>query len=424
MLLIHSALPTGGIETFFVRLAEARYRRRENTKVLLLRDKEASNPDLLRRISAVADVVFLQDVLVPGFSLARLHPYLFPVSRMDAGRVEALLEGITSIHVTDGRGSYLADMLLDAGRGKRVPVSVGVYHSREFTWSYPFIPFFERVNRQVFKERAGEGNAIFFNDKLPQVYASHGYPVQDCPVFPLGVVESKHNAVSTRGTPRKPPLKIVSVGRLQPFKSYHYWMPALVRDLVNQGVAVQYDIYGKGPLESEIAAEVDRLGVGGHINLKGELDYSRFSEVVSAYDLFVGSGTAIVEAASLGVPSVVAIESERRPLTYGFFSDIQGFTYNEDGVAEKVPVLSCLRQYLGLADGQLEDLRRAHTKKAEIFSIEACAENFSQIGRPSTAATSTFLGALSRWRYVVSFFAFCVMLKFLGTSHGRVRYGE
>jgi len=47
MLFIYGSLALGGIETFFVRMAKARAEIGMKTKILLLNNKERSNPELL-----------------------------------------------------------------------------------------------------------------------------------------------------------------------------------------------------------------------------------------------------------------------------------------------------------------------------------------------------------------------------------------
>ena len=427
LLLIHSSLPTGGIETFFLRLATERHRRNERTKILLMKGRVSCDPDILRRIGIVAEIFFLDDLLGSKISAAKLHPYLFPISSIDRVSAAKLLDGVDFVHTTDARGLYLADQILRTCSVK-LPVTVGIYHSKEFTWDYNFIPFFEKENRKLFQHCADLGGIVFFNDRIPQLYNDYGYSIDKYNLFPIGVV-SINKPVATEidrfSNFKKKKIRIVSVGRLHPFKSYNYWMPLLVKSLTSKGIDVSYDIFGSGPMRDELDAVVKKLGLRGQVNLMGDLEYERFSQVVQNYDLCVGSGTAIVEAASLGVPSIVAIESERRPLTYGFFSQIEGFTYHEDGIAEKTDVGSHIDTLMRLEKEELDILCKAHIEKAKIFSMESCASNFAQL--PSSVA-DVFVepsrgGMLSRLRYVLSFFSFCAFLKLVGTSHGKVRYG-
>lgn len=427
LLLVHSALPKGGIETFFVRLATERFRRNEPTKILLMKRSEASDPELLRSIGAVAEVHYLEDILNSNLEPAKVHPYLFPVSRFSSTAASSLLSDVNFIHVTDGRGLQLASQIMDTCKSY-LPVTVGVYHSREFTWQFPFIPFFEKANRQSFAQCAAKGGVMFFNDKLPEMHEAKGYEFRSYRLFPLGVTSLRNSDIQNTKEYKanlNNKLRIVSVGRLHPFKSYHYWMPGVVKSLIDSGIDVQYDIYGSGPIKGELEAEIKKLGLQKHVELKGELEYSKFSQLVGSYDLFVGSGTAIVEAASIGVPSIIAIESEKSPLTYGFFSTLKGFTYNEDGVSEKADAEAYIRTLVKLDAEELQNLSRAHVKKAMMFGIEACADNFEKAPYYLTSHKNPLptSGKLARFRYVLSFYLFCLLLRTAGSTHGKVRYG-
>ena len=48
--------------------------------------------------------------------------------------------------------------------------------------------------------------------------------------------------------------------------------------------------------------------------------------------VFVGSGTSIIESSALGIPSIIGIESNNDGETYGFFSNLRGYSYNEDNL--------------------------------------------------------------------------------------------
>ena len=58
MLFIYGALPVGGIETFFVRMAKERFKKKLSTSILLLSKPEQSNNELLSEIKKYANVIF------------------------------------------------------------------------------------------------------------------------------------------------------------------------------------------------------------------------------------------------------------------------------------------------------------------------------------------------------------------------------
>lgn len=120
-------------------------------------------------------------------------------------------------------------------------------------------------------------------------------------------------------------------------------MLQVVRNLIDKGYNLTYTIYGDGELKGDIYKQISALNLEGIVVLKGRIPYSKLREVISGYDAFVGSGTAILESAITGVPSIIGIESTYEAITYGYLSDISGFTYNElvEG-RDKVSIEECL----------------------------------------------------------------------------------
>jgi glycosyltransferase involved in cell wall biosynthesis len=125
------------------------------------------------------------------------------------------------------------------------------------------------------------------------------------------------------GIQRKPVHgKIVSVGRLDKMKSYNIYMVDVVKDLLQRGYKVSYDIYGEGPLREEIEEKIRISKLEKHIHLRGQMDYRETEITLSDAFVFVGMGTASIEASMCGVPSIVAIADATEPLTYGFLQDL------------------------------------------------------------------------------------------------------
>lgn len=101
-------------------------------------------------------------------------------------------------------------------------------------------------------------------------------------------------------------VRIVSVGRLVDFKMYNIGVARIVEACLAHGVDVTWDIYGDGPLRAKIEGEIHRLNLMDRVKITANLDYGDFSSTVARYDLFVGMGTAALEAAMIGVPTICA----------------------------------------------------------------------------------------------------------------------
>src|SRR5690606_21996600 len=298
MLFIHASLAMGGVETFYVRMAKERHRIGQNTKILLISPRSRSNPELLANAEKYADVYFLNEIsLLPPW-VARLIPYhlslLIPLNKK---RVLDVFDEVDFVHTSGSFGVFLAAKMLRMVSLK-IPVTIGLYHSLEFSWGRGELPYYERKNRELFFNVIPKRNVIFFNDSMIDFYGKDFFETN---LFPLGVIENRSNS-AVRTKTKMNELLIGSVGRLVEFKSYNLWMIDVVNELKKEGVNVCYQIYGDGPLKEDMQHRINELGVSEQVILKGTLNYSDFEKVVSSFDVFVGSGTAIVEAASLGVP--------------------------------------------------------------------------------------------------------------------------
>lgn len=144
MLFIYGALPLGGIETFFVRMAKERAKRGLKTSILLLSTPEASDKSLLEEMRGYAQVLFPQDLfsIIPGFS--RRFPLLSPIKK---NILLELFREVDQIHVFDGMHALLGNRFNKIAR-KKVPITVGFYHYIKYLWGGNEVAHFEKVNRK------------------------------------------------------------------------------------------------------------------------------------------------------------------------------------------------------------------------------------------------------------------------------------
>lgn len=123
-------------------------------------------------------------------------------------------------------------------------------------------------------------------------------------------------------------LRIISIGRVDKMKLYNLSAPSIVRNLMNQHISCYWDIYGEGEMLDECINESKRLEVDGYIKYKGTLDYREFHSKVIEYDVFVGMGTAALEAAQTKIPVILALGWERNA-SGGFLSESYGDSVGE-----------------------------------------------------------------------------------------------
>ncbi|RZG75958.1 hypothetical protein EXU29_00670 [Acinetobacter wuhouensis] len=368
MLIIYGALGLGGIETFFVRLAKERFRSNKKTKVLFLVPKYKAKYDnaLLQELLKYADVYYYEDVFKKTFINWRFvlcHSF-------NILKVKEILEDCNQIHVSDAQNGLLANEMLKL-LNIRKPITFGVYHSMEFTWKMERFPYFERVNRKFFYEVVDSHNIMCFSMGTKEVIKKRtGYDLKNAKTFRLGVVSLNIN--KERVITEKPKnIKVCAIGRLTDFKTYNFWMPKIISDLNNKGLKITLDIYGNGESEKKVKDIVSEYSE--YVKVFPSFNYGEFKTVVSSYDLFIGSGTAIIEASSLGIPSIIGIESIDEGKTYGFFCDFSKYEYNVMGLPFFLKdVESTIYEFTELSISQINDLSSKHQKAAKDFDIVEC----------------------------------------------------
>ncbi|WP_338802643.1 hypothetical protein V9L13_12340 [Pseudomonas sp. RSB 5.4] len=422
MLFVHGSLAMGGIETFYVRMAQARKEQGLATKIVLLSQESKSNKELVGKARECADVYFLEDFIQPVFAQSWSIFYQFSLLYpLRSEIVKEIVDSVESAHVSNGFCAHMV-LRLASSVGRELPISIGLYHSMEFCWGRKLnrLPFFEKCNRDFFNMLHKHNALMFFNEKMVEFYFSMtGKDFSNVHVFPLGVIDQRKEAQPKIFSNC---LKIGTVGRLVDFKTYNIWMLDVVDKIMDEGIEVSYDIYGEGPLKEKISERISELKLDAVIKLKGGFNYSEFSNVVAGFDIFVGSGTALIEASGLGVPAIVGIESITEAETYGFFSEIPGFSYNEDNLYPKKDVMNLLLDFYNSSEGEKALLSHAHIKKSEIFSMGACVENFSKVN--GFAVLKSSLGNRQSWLfrilYTASVGTYSVRLKLAGKTLSQV----
>jgi glycosyltransferase involved in cell wall biosynthesis len=106
------------------------------------------------------------------------------------------------------------------------------------------------------------------------------------------------------------PLKVAFVGRLVPCKGVDLLLEA-TQELLRSG-RMELDIIGDGPEQPALAAQIDRLGVGGRVRLDGWVEHRHIQDRLLESDVFAlpsvreFGGGAVLEAMALGLVPVVA----------------------------------------------------------------------------------------------------------------------
>lgn len=211
------------------------------------------------------------------------------------------------------------------GACENVRIGVWVLHPREFA-APAAGRYRDRVASQLLA-RMPAANVAFMNRACEREHREVlNLSAERRPLVPLPVDTARYanQAPGAGGWGR-----LLTVGRLTPFKTYHRWMVDVVAELRRSGAPVSYEIYGEGPERNAIAERVRALGMEGAVRLHGTVPWSALPGIFSGGWAFAGMGTALVEAAASGLPALITPESSPSPVTYGFLHESDGYEVGE-----------------------------------------------------------------------------------------------
>jgi len=373
MLLIYNVLHLGGIETFFVRLAKARSEKGLKTKILLNGNMAYNNKELFIEIQKYAVVYFAKDLF---FNLPLLSTRFQLVTPFKKNTLKDMLIGVKQIHTTTGENALLAKRMLLNTRYK-LALTVGFYHSKEF---FPFFdaPLFNKLENTFVLESLPKENLITFSESVNRFYKEHNIDLTGSHTFRLGVIDKQIPLHKTKEKLSK--IRMCTVSRIVDFKTYNFWILDVIVKLKKIGINVTYDIYGHGPLLDELKNKVIKLDLLSQVQLCESFDYSEFNNIVHQYDLFIGSGTAIVQASSLGVCSIVGIESIKEAVSYDFFHTVADYDYNINlADVPKITVEKLIIGFTTMSYNERQLLSEKHIQCVKSFKMETSVQNFEEL---------------------------------------------
>lgn len=284
-------------------------------------------------------------------------------------------------------------------------IVAGVFHPSEYSWDTPRLRrrWIQHVGERMLRELPGE-NFMFFSPAMRNhpVEEFLGRDLSASPSLPIPIDTERLRPPAERPYERG---KVVSVARLVPAYGYVGQMIRVVRELRDRGHELTYHSYGDGPERERLEAEARRLGVDDAVFLHPGVPYERFGEAVGDAFAFIGIGTALLEAAASGVPSLVAIDSHPGPATHGFIHETVGNTIG--GHVEGHPEHSIAERLLwleGLAGDGYREVERATLARADEFSLDRFMPRFVEYlegAAPSRTAISGLDRAIGRLDWLV-----------------------
>lgn len=369
MIFLANILEMNGGTTFLVRICEALKAQGRPSAVLVLR--AGGDPKLAEKLASHAHIFHLSDFQHDRGHIMRKHFGAFaPISWKRLSNSLAPFGNI--LHAMGGFGLIVGARL--AAYAPSFRVTAGVYHQNEFL--YEGHTFFSNQLLELFR-KVPEHNIVFFNESSRDNYSEfHSSPEYgNSTVTPIGVSLSHDD----KATPVYGSRKIISVGNLVNFKTYNAHIIRTLPKLREEFKDVTYHLYGAGDQRATLEALADELRVSDIVFFQGRIAYQQLNALWTDADLFVGSGTALIEAAAARLPALVGIESIQEPLTYGFLSDVKGYSYNELIPGRPmVPMLACIQRVLRDRD-EWESVALACLAKAQEFSVQRTATDFIRL---------------------------------------------
>lgn len=349
--IINQHFHIGGVETFLLSLIRQFKRQGHDVHVYLL--ESDSNSALLPDLLALGAMVAPFDSLRGKFDRSASFDIALVTN------TNTFFETMRQLTL----GNFFVDRLV-----------VGVYQTRMYCLDRGPLNLHNRLIRQLFA-RIPVANAIFGNDACRDEHALTAPAMAKAPLVPLIVDGGKFS----RRLPRDPnaPIRIVSIGRLDHFKTYNLTMPDVLRRLINRGHVVSWDVYGSGLLHARMSQRIEELGLCDHVRLLGNIDYKTIPRVLDGAFAFVGSGLSMMEAAACGVPSLPAIEYDNLPETFGFPHEISGISFFEPGL--KLPrydLADKLETLIRATPAEYEAIGDAGREKMSLFFPETVARSY------------------------------------------------
>lgn len=404
MLILANTLAFNGGTTFILRFCKESLRRGKKVGVLCMTGNEKSPLPLHHEISKYANIYYINDNTKSLLTTLLCKTPLVGFLPVDFDKIDKIVQKHgNNVHVMGTLGLLFIARYI--GKTKNtIKLSIGVYHQNEFM--YKSGRLFARHAFNLFQS-IGDDGIIFFNEANMRSYSKfYNVDYSKSSIAPIGIELPMNNIGMFGGYNYN---RIVSVGNLVNFKTYNAHIIKLLPSLLELNPSLRYEIYGDGPYKQQLMRLAKDVGVKDKVIFNGAIEYSKFSTVVNKSVLFVGSGTALIEAAALGVPSMIGIESSKEPITYGFLNEIIGYSYNEYSSDRCIYNMHDRIVSLITDIEYWERTSIACRNKAREFSINTTVDIFEEnFSKPSSLKLNV-INKHSNNRLLLSFL-FCVFL--------------
>ncbi len=335
VLVVYNQMNTGGIETLILRFGYYFKANGHKLKVILT----DGGGSLLNELKTIADVKLCNSITLS-------------INQKTVGN-DPFYENIDEVFTLCPEGNALG---LRISLFLKIPFKVGVYHPEDYG------ALTSRFYRSLFNE-IPDSCKLFMNDDCLISHERIFNRKINSEIWPLPVIVDPGLGQEKQREPKKN--KIISIGRFDPFKTYNLTTIELVSHFKDKGILLKYDLYGYGLLEDKMKSLIKKHHLIEDVVIKGVLNYSDLKNVVKEAYIFVGCGTAAIEASYTGVPTIIAALGTNG-LSNGLFTDEIGFNIGEQTNSLKTHTIEELIEYiLNLSDKEYLELSKKHTEIAK-----------------------------------------------------------
>jgi glycosyltransferase involved in cell wall biosynthesis len=362
-------LQIGGIETYIVRIAKALHKAGHKVSVAIIKNRV--DTELLATLSEVAVVTILGHA--SRLTLLNVNP-------------PAISDNVDLVFAT-GRTSLLYAAKASSKAARPVRLVTGVYSQFEFLPRQHDYRY--EVCMQILRQ-IGHHNLVFATEGCREDHArAVDSSWRSSRISPLlidlavmgGDAQRENGQIAS-------PLRMLSVGRFVPFKTYNYYMPRVVRQLLDRGLAVRWDVYGDGVCAEQLQQQIMAHGVSDAVTVHPPVPYAELSSVFDTGDVYIGSGTTLLQASAVGLPSIVALDDSLEPVTPGYVCHRSSTLTSDFLEGEPLfPVADVITNFVAMQNVDRKQLSVASKFSVRRFSTENAVDEYEAILKESVATT-------------------------------------
>lgn len=248
-----------------------------------------------------------------------------------------------------------------------IRVSIGFFHLYEVTYSAGFKNIFLGDYKKLL-HYIPVTNWYFINEPTKKRHEEIlGYNLDSSVIIPVPVSENLNNFDHK---PKK--FKIVSIGNLRKFKTYNLTALNVIYELAKKYDSISYDIFGAGELYNEMKIFIEKNCMESIVTIHKQLEYENYSQPLRDAYVFIGLGTSVLEAAILGIPSIVALVNDKVGLTNGWVHNLNKINFGEeDETIPKVYLIDLLEDVINMDNEEYKRISMITKSKVKIYSIDS-----------------------------------------------------